>query len=166
MKMDITCQSCDKKYKIRSSYEKHRTLCTGKQPKINMKKMIIALTKRVEQLEKQLGVQDFSEPTITFQEFLKTDYKMQVDWEAKALDIYSSIVMQLVGCTTCMKMCECIYVYEGSWICLRDSENIGVMICSIKTKLINILIQKEDFKNMAKITNIDTKNIVKMIKHL
>lgn len=163
MKMEISCQMCDKKYKNRVAYEKHCTLCTGK--KLSMKQMIFALTKRVEYLEKQLGCQE-SEPTVTFREFLKSDYKIDVNWEARASDIYLDIVKKMIDSTSCMRMRECIYVYEGSWICLRDSENIGVMICSIKTKLLNILIHKEDFKNMTKITSIDTKNIIKMIKQL
>jgi len=163
--MDISCQMCDKKYKNRAAYEKHCTLCTGKKPRSDMKKMIIALTKRVEHLEKQLGYQD-DEPTVTFREFLKSDYKIDVNWEARALDIYLGIVRKMIDCTSCMRMRECIYVYEGSWICLRDSENIGAMVCSIKTKLLDILIHKEDFKNMSKITSIDTKNIIKMIKQL
>lgn len=164
MKMDILCQSCDKKYKTRATYEKHRDICKGKQPKRSMMNMIIALTKRVEYLENQVKPHD--SPTISLQEFLKTDFKINVDCEGKVLNIYSDIIQKMLNYTDCMEMRECIYVFDDGWVCLRDYKNIEQIVCCIKTKLINILIQKEDFKNMSKITGFDTKQIIKMIKQL
>lgn len=162
-KMEISCQNCSKKYKNRSCYEKHRNKCGNE-----CMDMIIALTKRVEQLEKQLG-QNYEEPDSSFQEFIKTDFSslMKVDWDDKVMDIYLENARRIINDTTCVRKKDKIYVYENGWIPLKESDCIEIFARSIQTKLLKMIIQDENyFINITKVTGVDIKKVANSIKKL
>lgn len=163
--MEIECHNCHKKYVNRLSYEKHRMKCGNE-----LIEMILALTKRVEHLEKRLGQYE-PEPEITFQEFVKTDFSefMIFNYDDRATTIFMKNAQRILENTKCASRKEKIFVYENGWIRLScvSLDCIESMARSIQTKLLKNIPQNEDyFKNITKISGVNIKKIALMLRKI
>jgi hypothetical protein len=164
-KMEISCDNCNKKYKNRTCFERHRSKCGNE-----LMNIIVALTKRVEQLERQLGVQ-CSEPTMNFSEFVKSDFSdlIEVDWDEKASDIYRIVIEKIFLNASCIRKMDKTLVYENEWVPLGGVSHdcIESFVRSIQTKLLKNVPQGDNyFKNIIKITGVDIKKVSQYIKKL